>query len=83
MLADFFTKPLQGSLFRKFRSVLLGEAHTGSLYVLVTPSLNEERVVSKRDPSSEVSTAETGTTLIGDTGYAVTPNNKDKYFSFY
>ena len=31
-------------------------------------------VVSKRDPSTEVSTAETGTTVIGDTSYAVTPN---------
>ena len=74
MLADFFTKPLQGSLFRKFRSVLLGDAHTGSLSVPFTPSKNEERVVSKRDPSIEVSTAETGTTVIGDTCYAVTPN---------
>ena len=31
MLADFFTKPLQGSLFRKFRSVLLGLEHTSTL----------------------------------------------------
>ena len=28
---DFFTKMLQGSLFRKFRSVLLGHAHISSL----------------------------------------------------
>ena len=27
MLADFFTKPLQGHLFRKFKAVLLGHAH--------------------------------------------------------
>jgi hypothetical protein len=27
MLADFFTKPLQGNLFLKFRSVILGHAH--------------------------------------------------------
>ena len=31
MLADFLTKPLQGSLFRKFCSVLLGDAHISSL----------------------------------------------------
>ena len=77
MLADFFTKPLQGSLFRKFRSVLLGEAHTGSLSVLLPQSTNEERVISKRDPSIEVSTAKTdktGTAVVEDTCYAVTPN---------
>ena len=45
MLADFFTKPLQGSLFRKFRAVLLGEEH---VYTLVCNKLTvsfEERVV--------------------------------------
>jgi hypothetical protein len=31
MLADFFTKPLQGSLFRKFRGVLMGYNHIDSL----------------------------------------------------
>ena len=31
MLADFFTKPLQGSLFRKFRDVIMGEYHIDSL----------------------------------------------------
>ena len=31
MLGDFFTKPLQGSLFRKFRSTILGESYVGSL----------------------------------------------------
>ncbi|KAI2498512.1 Reverse transcriptase (RNA-dependent DNA polymerase) [Fragilaria crotonensis] len=31
MLADFFTKPLQGSLFTKFRDVLLGYEHITSL----------------------------------------------------
>ena len=31
MLADFFTKPLQGSQFQKFKAVLLGHAHVDSL----------------------------------------------------
>ena len=31
-VADFFTKPLQGSLFRKFRDVILGYKHITSLY---------------------------------------------------
>jgi hypothetical protein len=31
MLADFFTKPLQGSLFVKFRDVIMGLAHISTL----------------------------------------------------
>ena len=31
MLADFFTKPLQGALFKKFKAVLLGHAHISTL----------------------------------------------------
>jgi hypothetical protein len=43
-LADFFTKPLQGSLFRMYRSVLLGEVPHSSLSVTSPTSRNEERV---------------------------------------
>ena len=32
MLADFFTKPLQGALFRKFQAVILGHAHISILF---------------------------------------------------
>jgi hypothetical protein len=43
MLADFFTKPLQGSLFRKFRDVIMGRKHIDSLKEpTTTPS--QERV---------------------------------------
>ena len=31
MLADFYTKPLQGSLFRKFRDVIMGLQHISTL----------------------------------------------------
>ena len=31
MLADFFTKPLQGNLFRKFRAVIMGWAPISSI----------------------------------------------------
>jgi Reverse transcriptase (RNA-dependent DNA polymerase) len=44
MLADFFTKPLQGSLFRMYRSVLLGEVPHSSLSVTSPSGGNEERV---------------------------------------
>jgi hypothetical protein len=53
MLADFFTKPLQGSLFRRFRSVLLGEAHIDTLRSpLPASSHTEERVGVQNDPSN-------------------------------
>jgi hypothetical protein len=44
MLADFFTKPLQGSLFRMYRSVLLGEVPHSALSVTSPTAGNEERV---------------------------------------
>jgi hypothetical protein len=40
MLADFFTKPLQGSLFEKFRSVIMGYTHVSTLRC---PSLVPDR----------------------------------------
>jgi hypothetical protein len=43
MLADFFTKPLQGSLFLKFRPVLLGHCHVNTLTKSPLPP-SEERV---------------------------------------
>ena len=43
MLADFFTKPLQGSLFRKFREVILGHQHINTLKPSA-PSPSQERV---------------------------------------
>jgi hypothetical protein len=43
MLAVFFTKPLQGSLFRKFQDVIMGQKHIDSLKeATTTPS--QERV---------------------------------------
>jgi hypothetical protein len=43
MLADFFTKPLQGNLFRKFREVILGHKHIDSLKRITTIT-SQERV---------------------------------------
>ena len=48
MLADFLTKPLQGSLFRKFRAVLLGHAPITSLVPPPSPVTSEERVENKQ-----------------------------------
>ena len=45
MIADFFTKPLQGSLFRKFRDIVLGYKHVSSLSE--EEPLAQERVLEK------------------------------------
>ena len=55
MLADFFTKPLQGHLFRKFKAVLLGHAHVDTL-VLDPMAPIEERVGEIRLNAHEDST---------------------------
>ncbi|MEL6660658.1 MAG: reverse transcriptase domain-containing protein, partial [Bacteroidota bacterium] len=51
MLADFLTKPVQGSLFRKFRDVLLGHAHVRTL-LDPESSAPEERVGKRAIPDS-------------------------------
>jgi hypothetical protein len=45
MIADFFTKPLQGELFRRFRDVVMGHKHINSLINQDDKeSLSQERV---------------------------------------
>ena len=44
MLADFFTKPLQGNLFRTFRDVVLGYKHISSLQDIPEQVSAQERV---------------------------------------
>jgi hypothetical protein len=41
MLADFFTKPLQGALFRKFCNVILGYEHVDTLTELIDTAAQE------------------------------------------
>ena len=52
MLADFFTKPLQGYLFRRFKAVVLGHQHVGTLRDTIAEPL-EERVEDMRPGSSD------------------------------
>ena len=40
MLADFFTKPLQGTFFRRMRNVIMGTAEIETLYDLI-PKIKE------------------------------------------
>lgn len=43
MVADLFTKPLQGNLFRKFRDIILGYKHISELEKMNKKSSSEER----------------------------------------
>ena len=44
MIADFFTKPLQGYLFKKFREIVLGYKHISTLHENYEDSSYQERV---------------------------------------
>ena len=46
MVADYFTKPLQGALFKKLRDMIMGHTHPSSLLKTpgLTPSPSKERV---------------------------------------
>ena len=58
MLTDFFTKPLQGALFKKFRDMLLGYKHTDSLTTLIDDAAQER--VGKRPANDESGDSKTG-----------------------
>ena len=47
MIADFMSEPLQGSLFKRFRNVIMGWEHTSTLFN--ASSSNEERVGNNRN----------------------------------
>jgi len=54
MLADYFTKPLQGGLFRKLRRIIMGWGHLTALEDKDNVSASEERVVElSSDESTE------------------------------
>ena len=53
MIADFFTKPLQGALFNRFRGVLMGWEHI----VTISPSRNKECVGKQVFPNEDVNVA--------------------------
>ena len=47
MIADYFTKPLQGTLFRKFREVIMGWKHISTLEEFLPA--NKERLGNNED----------------------------------
>ena len=46
MLADYFTKPLQGNLFRRFRDVIMGHKHINDL--LLDPGFLLKRLKNQK-----------------------------------
>jgi hypothetical protein len=60
MLADFFTKPLQGSLFKLFRDVIMGYQPITDLYTIVDTSVKER--VEKTNFKNETNESKTDIT---------------------
>jgi hypothetical protein len=56
MLADFFTKPLQGNLFRRLREVIMGRKHINTLKHF-TSTKSQERVGEDNIPRESETTA--------------------------
>ena len=93
MLADFFTKPLQGSLFRRLKAVLMGHAHISTLLNIPSASV-QERVGSEDFGESLNGHGETGngpdadvehfptTEKKGSLSYADAARGTKRYVSF-
>jgi hypothetical protein len=80
MIADFFTKPLQGTLFTKFRAVILGHMHTTSLTTDAL-SQSEERVENTENVEDDIPIVQATRQppavhdVDGQEEYSVTPHN--------
>jgi hypothetical protein len=68
MLGDFFTKPLQGSLFARFRDVILGYKHVNTLNSTRPTTIPIEERVGNCDRNDSVTVKENnGTTVMSTT----------------
>lgn len=54
MLADYFTKPLQGKQFNAYRRVLMGWDHISELNKLTRPTIKERVGISNQNTSSDL-----------------------------
>jgi len=52
MLADYFTKPLQGGLFKRIRAVIMGWADVDTLQEGYDSHTNKERVENSNEVDS-------------------------------
>ena len=63
MVADFFTKPLQGGLFRKYRDIILGDKHISTLHDTEEDSPPQERVRSNARSNASVGVGDSHSTV--------------------
>ena len=54
MIADFFTKPLQGTFFHRLRDVVMGRVHVNTLVLPTIPPPLEERVEKPVRPGNDM-----------------------------
>ena len=66
MITYFFTKPLQGDLFNKFRDIVLGYKHISSLHEDDEDSSSQERV-EKHVSKGNVKRSDDGSSGVGGT----------------
>lgn len=78
MIADFFTKPLQGNLFRILRAVVMGYAHIDSLYQALEDLSTQERVGKNTEPREFVSVEETTSVVDKTVSWADVVKGKSK-----
>jgi hypothetical protein len=79
MLADFFTKPLQGHLFRFFKAIVLGQRHIDTLSDPIAQPL-EERVEDHQSVIHDTITSPNGRSTNADilpTSGSTTSGSKD------
>ena len=74
MLADFFTKPLQGAQFKKFRDVILGYEHVDSLTRPSPPATTEERVGDQTGKRTD----DGGSGVTDDEGFTLVATRRKK-----
>ena len=77
MLADFFTKPLQGSLFVKLRDVIMGIKHIDTLRQEIKSLPVQERVEENKRNNKWPGSNDNGQTIISTTKDKVTHSYKD------
>ncbi len=78
MLADFFTKPLQGSLFKRFKRVVMGLDHVSTLWSMNQIPIEER--VEKRSEQAPKSLSSPG--IIRSGKKPVIPNTNKQMVSF-
>ena len=58
MLADFFTKPLQGSTFKRMRSIILNMSDTDKTSIEHRSVLENEKIMEKQKKETRHSSVE-------------------------